>query len=120
LGVVPKRKDSFGNEAFSTKILEFMMLNVPVVVSDTTIDRYYFDDSLVRFFRSGDVEDLASGLHSLATSEEDRNALAARARAFVDINCWDVKKTLYYKIVDSLVRPHCEQPANTAPVITPR
>src|SRR5208337_3740288 len=30
LGVVPKRKDSFGNEAFSTKIMEFMAMGVPV------------------------------------------------------------------------------------------
>src|SRR5208337_4345732 len=28
LGVVPKRKDSFGNEAFSTKIMEFMAMGV--------------------------------------------------------------------------------------------
>jgi len=29
LGVVPKRADSFGNEAYSTKIMEFMSLGVP-------------------------------------------------------------------------------------------
>lgn len=33
LGVVPKRKDNFGNEAFSTKIFEFMAMRVPVIVS---------------------------------------------------------------------------------------
>jgi glycosyltransferase involved in cell wall biosynthesis len=32
LGVVPKRADSFGNEAYSTKIMEFMSQGVPVVV----------------------------------------------------------------------------------------
>ena len=35
LGVVPKRADSFGNEAYSTKIMEFMAVGVPVVVSST-------------------------------------------------------------------------------------
>ncbi len=33
LGVVPKRAEGFGNEAFSTKILEFMACGVPVLVS---------------------------------------------------------------------------------------
>lgn len=50
LGVVPKRDDSFGGDAFSTKILEFMALGVPLVVADTRVDRFYFDDSLLRFF----------------------------------------------------------------------
>ena len=59
LGVVPKRADSFGNEAYSTKIMEFMSLGVPMVVSETKIDRYYFDDSLVRFFESGNPKALA-------------------------------------------------------------
>lgn len=35
LGVVPKRADSFGDEAYSTKIMEFMAVGVPVVVSST-------------------------------------------------------------------------------------
>ena len=44
LGVVPKRNDSFGGDAFSTKILEFMALGVPLLVADTRIDRHYFND----------------------------------------------------------------------------
>ena len=50
VGVVPKRADGFGNEAFSTKILEFMACGVPVVVSRTRIDAHYFSDQTVRFF----------------------------------------------------------------------
>ncbi len=42
LGIVPKRAAGFGDEAFSTKILEFMALGVPVIASETQIDRYYF------------------------------------------------------------------------------
>src|ERR1039458_184132 len=59
LGVVPKRADSFGNEAYSTKIMEFMSLGIPTVVSSTRIDRFYFDDSVVRFFESGNVDALS-------------------------------------------------------------
>src|SRR5260370_34029132 len=62
LGIVPKRADSFGNEAYSTKIMEFMSLGVPMVVSETKIDRYYFDDSVVRFFESGNPQALALAL----------------------------------------------------------
>ena len=59
LGVVPKRADSFGNKAYSTKSMEFMSLGIPVVVSNTKIDRYYFRQFMVRFFESGNVAALA-------------------------------------------------------------
>ena len=59
LGVVPKRNDAFGGDAFSTKILEFMALGVPVVVAATRIDTHYFNDSLLRFFTPDDAADLA-------------------------------------------------------------
>ena len=53
---------SFGNEASSTDILEFMVLRVPVVVSRTTVHQYYYDDSMVKFFDPGSESDLADCL----------------------------------------------------------
>src|SRR5262249_48626516 len=50
LGIVPKRESGFGNEAFSTKILEFMVLGVPVIVPTTFIDEYYFTNDVAHFF----------------------------------------------------------------------
>ena len=103
LGIVAKRADSFGNEAFSTKILEFMCLGVPAIVSGTSIDRYYFDESVVQFFRSGDVEDLARCILRLAKDAPARFALAKRASEFASGMTWDVTKTGYLHLVDSLV-----------------
>jgi glycosyltransferase involved in cell wall biosynthesis len=103
LGVVPKRADSFGNEAYSTKIMEFMSLGVPMVVSSTKIDRYYFNDSVVRFFESGNVEALANALLELFRNHELRNGLSERARNYAKANSWDIRKSDYLELVDSLV-----------------
>ena len=103
LGIVPKRNDSFGGEAFSTKILEFMSLGVPVVVSATKIDRHYFNDSVVRFFEPENETSLAAAIVELARDNELRKDLAGRAKAFVDQGYdWKEKKELYLNIVDSL------------------
>jgi glycosyltransferase involved in cell wall biosynthesis len=103
LGVVPKRKDNFGNEAFSTKILEFMAMGVPVIVSDTKIDRYHFDDSVVRFFRGEDEDDLAHSILDLIRHKELRLALIERAAEFVAQNDWAPKKHEYLNLIDGLL-----------------
>ena len=105
LGVVPKRSDSFGNEAYSTKIMEFMSLGVPVVVSNTKIDRYYFDDTMVRFFESGNHEALAAAMLEVLNDGALRARMVARARQYAQENSWDVRKVEYLKLVDSLCSP---------------
>jgi glycosyltransferase involved in cell wall biosynthesis/peptidoglycan/xylan/chitin deacetylase (PgdA/CDA1 family) len=102
LGVVPKRANSFGNEAYSTKIMEFMSQGIPVVVSSTKIDRYYFDDRVVRFFPSGDVDALADAMIEVIQSESLQKSLIERGREYVSRNNWNIKKQEYLDLVDSL------------------
>jgi glycosyltransferase involved in cell wall biosynthesis len=102
LGVVPKRKDGFGNEAFSTKIMEFMAMGVPVIVPDTDIDRYYYDDSVVRFFRAGDADDLAGAMLDLIESPQKREALIDNATRFIEENDWNAKQHEYLELVERL------------------
>lgn len=103
LGIVPKRDDSFGGEAFSTKILEFMALGVPVVVAATRIDRYYFDDSLLRFFKPGDERELAVAIVHAYLHREHSAERSARALEYLRENNWGVRKGRYLSIVRRLV-----------------
>lgn len=105
LGVVPKRADSFGDQAYSTKIMEFMAVGVPVVVSETSIDRYYFDDSVVRFFESGNVAALAEAMLELLSDSEAREQMVEKAAEYAARNSWRHRKPDYLRLVDSM----CEQ-----------
>jgi glycosyltransferase involved in cell wall biosynthesis len=103
LGIVAKRADSFGNEAYSTKIMEFMAAEVPVIVSKTKVDDFYFNDSVVRFFESGNENDLAAAMLDLMNNRPARENLVRNANAYVARNNWNVKKHEYTRLVDSLI-----------------
>lgn len=59
-----------------------MAMGVPVIVSDTKVDRCYFDSSVVRFFRGEDEEDLAHSMLDLIQHPEKRQTLVEHAQEF--------------------------------------
>jgi glycosyltransferase involved in cell wall biosynthesis len=101
--VVPKRNDPFGGDAFSTKVFEFMALGVPIILSRTRVDDYYFNDSLVYFFEPENCTELADAFVSLAADEQERQMLVNNSIEFIDDLCWDKKKHDYYRLVDKLL-----------------
>jgi glycosyltransferase involved in cell wall biosynthesis len=104
LAIVPKRaKSVFGTEAASTKIMEFMAVGVPVIVSRTKIDALYHTDATVRFFDSDDVDELAKAILFLHSNPALRAELVKNALAYVALNNWETKKVEYLAIVDRLL-----------------
>ncbi len=102
IGIVPKTNDPFGGEAFSTKILEFMLLGIPLIVAKTKIDEYYFNSSVVQYFEPGDENDLAKNMLLMLTDKEKRASLSQKAREFVAQYTWERNKREYLDLVDSL------------------
>ncbi len=104
LAIEPKRATSgFGNEALSTKILEFMCLGVPVIASRTAIHQYYYDESIIQYYDNDDADELAAQMLRLKNDPARRSAMATRARRYADTNTWDARKGEYLKRIDLLV-----------------
>ncbi len=118
LGIVPKRNSGFGDEAFSTKVLEFMALGVPVIIPTTTIDRMYFNDSVAKFFDAEDERSLADAMLQLIGDRELRKRLIRNASEFVKNYTWEANQNCYLCLVDSLVHA-CDKTESAFPPITP-
>lgn len=103
VGVVPKRADGFGNEAFSTKIFEFMACGVPMIVSRTRVDEYYFNERLVNFFQPGNAADLADVLLRTYRNPAEQIERVRAAQDFAERYSWQVRSADYRFLVDSLV-----------------
>lgn len=102
LGIVPKRAESFGDEAYSTKIMEFMALGVPVVISETRVDRYYFDDSLLRFFPSANPGALATAVLDALENAEATRQRVQRASEYAQAESWQARQADYLALVNRL------------------
>jgi glycosyltransferase involved in cell wall biosynthesis len=103
LAIEPKRATSaFGNEALSTKILEFMALGVPVIASKTKIHAYYYDDSVIQYYEDDDADRLAEQILRLKNDAGLRSRLVASAKEYVRENNWDSRKHEYLELVDTL------------------
>jgi glycosyltransferase involved in cell wall biosynthesis len=103
VGVEPKRAEGFGNEALSTKILEFMACGVPVLVSRTLIHAYYFDDTLVRFFPPGHERDLAEALVETYEQGSGQSERLRAAQSFAIRNSWQTRVDDYRGLIELLV-----------------
>jgi glycosyltransferase involved in cell wall biosynthesis len=103
VGVVPVYDDRFTRYMLPVKLLEYAALGIPVICSSTQTIRSYFDDTMVRFVRPGDVDDLAGAIVELGADPELRRRLALSARRFNEQHGWEAERARYYELIDSLV-----------------
>jgi len=102
IGVEPKLANGFSDEAFSTKILEFMTLNIPLVVSGTSVHKYYIDNSLVLYHEPGNVDDLAEKILQLYNNKELREQLILNSSRFIKDFTWNEKKEIYLNVIKKI------------------
>jgi hypothetical protein len=77
-----------------------------VVGSRTKIDTFYFNDSQIAFFESGNSDDMANKVLRVIRDRAYADKLIANGLAYVAQNNWETKKEEYFAIVDNT-------PANT-------
>src|SRR5262249_4344373 len=115
IGIVPKRADSFGNEACSTKIMEFMSQGVPVVVSRTKVDTFYHTEDDVRFFPSGNPQAMADAIMEVITRPDLRDSLIAHGHEYVRTHAWERRKKDYLDLVDHPFPNQASPPSSGSP-----
>jgi len=118
LAIEPKRAASaFGNEALSTKILEFMSLGVPVIACRTKIHAYYYDDSVIQYYENDSEAELADQILRLKNGPDLCSYFVANAKKYVQENSWNARKGDYLKLVDTLVSSNLQFPPTLSNVI---
>jgi glycosyltransferase involved in cell wall biosynthesis len=114
LVVVPKRDSTtFSDEAQSTKILEAMLLGVPVIAPRTAIESYLYSETDVKYFRPEDEENLAEAMRLLLGSATLRTKFADSGLLYASENNWNVKQHLFLELIGRLTGHLSVQTPNT-------
>ena len=71
-------------------------------INGVKIDKFYFNDSVIQFFESGNEKDLARCLRLLIQDESLRKQQAENAFKFVEKYSWDHHQHKYFQLLDRL------------------
>lgn len=104
VGIVPILYDDFTKYMLPVKLLEYVMLGIPVVSSRTETIEAYFDDSMIQYFKPGNADDLAGKVLDVYRNPDKRERLRANADRFNRDHTWEQQKQLYYRLIDDLSR----------------
>jgi len=92
LGVVPILYDPFTRYMLPLKLLEYVGMGIPCIVSETETIRAYFSDEMVRFSKPGDERELADGILELYRDPDQRARQVAEAARFNASFNWEQQK----------------------------
>jgi glycosyltransferase involved in cell wall biosynthesis len=100
--VVPYRRDIFTDGILPTKLMEYVALGIPAIVSRTPVVEEYFDDSMVRFVPADDTEALATAMVELGRDPARRAEIARNAGRFSERHAWPGTAADYVAMVREL------------------
>jgi glycosyltransferase involved in cell wall biosynthesis len=98
-GVVPNLPTPMNRFALSSKLFEYIALEIPVVCSDLPTIREHFADDELAFFKPGDARSLADALLQTAQSPEAHAARVRKALARYQGYRWPVHAARYESVL---------------------
>jgi glycosyltransferase involved in cell wall biosynthesis len=102
LGVIGNRKNIATNLMLPVKMLEYVALNIPVVVPRLPTVQYYFSDEMVSYFEPEDSDALAASILSLYHNRGKRERQARSARKFLDQFGWETHQKDFLALYNCL------------------
>ena len=103
VGIIPYAADSFTHCVLPTKLLEYVALGIPTIVSRLHAIEAYFDDEMVGYFETGNETELADRILSFYRHPEIAARLASNAAKFSEKYNWQQHREIYFRLVDSLL-----------------
>ena len=113
IGIVPCKKDVFVDKAMlPVRLLEYVAMNVPTIISRVGTVESYFNDNEVAYYPHDDAQALADQIITLYRNPKKCQSLVENAKAAFQNHTWERQKENYYNVIDRLLGREI-QPQNT-------
>jgi glycosyltransferase involved in cell wall biosynthesis len=100
-GVIPNRSSKLNRFALSSKLLDYVLLGVPVVVARLETLAAHFSPDEVTFFDPDDAESLAEAIAWVAEHPDAAREKAERARARAEDYGWPVSRARFLETLST-------------------
>jgi glycosyltransferase involved in cell wall biosynthesis len=101
--IVPTRADPFTDTILPNKLLEYLALGLPTVVTRTRTVLAHVPEAAVEYCEPNDAGALARAIERVWAAPAHRQRLAANARAFSLAHPWEKEAAAYCAAVDELI-----------------
>lgn len=102
VALVPSLPEPYMHYSLSTKLLEAVVMGVPVIASDLATFRSHFSEAAIRYVPGGDASALAAAIGELAADPDGAARQAAEARRQAEPYAWPIQAGRYLEVVDRL------------------
>lgn len=104
VGIVPNRRSIAAELMLPVKMMEYVAMEIPVVVPRMKAIEYYFTDDMVCYYEPDSVESMMKALKDLYDQKEKRRDISVRAADFIKEYGWrnhqNVLIDMYEKITN--------------------
>jgi glycosyltransferase involved in cell wall biosynthesis len=104
VGVVANRPDSFSRLVLPTKLLEYLALGIPTVVTRTETTDYYFEPGELTTVERPDADSLAEAIAPLLADPAEARRRLDSARRFFSRHAWERERAEYVALAERLAR----------------
>jgi glycosyltransferase involved in cell wall biosynthesis len=106
MAVVPTRADPFTETILPNKLLEYLALGLPTVVSRTRTVEAHVESDVVEYCAPGDLADLGAAIERVCASATHRETLSRRALAWSAAHRWADAAAAYAAAINAVVAQH--------------
>jgi glycosyltransferase involved in cell wall biosynthesis len=103
IGLVPTLPEPYADYSLSTKLLEYVVMGVPIIATDLATFRHHFTDQAISYVRSADPSAIASAIRAAVADPARMSSQADEARRQYRPYRWELQRKRYLAIVGSLV-----------------